>query len=452
MKIMLTYCLVVLLLLFFGCSGGGATSSSITLSADNTHAIADGTDTVILTATVRDGNGTPIEGQMIEFDGLQGAYPELPPGRTNADGTLVMRLSYPPVGPDRVIILTVTAASGGVISNKLVIMFSNPPKNAASVTLEADKTVVVVDGSDKVHFTVTVKDENGLPIAGQAVVFNAPPGPYLTGLIAVPYTNVAGQTVTTLQTATHSLISSGFTGSQTITFTASCGEVISSATTITFIQPPANAASITLAADKAQAVADSSDAVTLVATVRDSTGSPSPGQAVVFNVPHGVSPYLAPATTDTNGSTLIRLKRPPVGPATSAVLVVTATSGGVTSNEVAITFSNPPQNAGSVTLEADKTMVLADGTDQVRLTATVKDESGAPIAGQAVVFNIPFLPYLMNYLRLENYTNAAGQLVQILSQQPNDLVGSQSIAISATSGGVTSTAATIMFTHPQNLK
>jgi adhesin/invasin len=455
-KIKPVYNLVAMLLmvLITGCGdGGGVTQTgTVTLSADKAHAIANGTDTVTLTATVKDGSGSPVAYQLIEFKGVS---QDSSLCLTDADGTAVLHLSNPPVGPSRAALLTVTATCGEITSNKVVVAFSNPPQNAASVTLEAEKTVVVVDGTDKVRLTATVKDENGAPIAGQAVVFNIPPGPYLIllgkpGMPSQPFTNAAGQAETTIQTTTYSQKYGGFVGSQTVTYTVSSGGATSNAITITFIQPPPNAASITLVADKTQAIADSSDAVTITATVRDINGAPSPGQTVVFNVPLGVSPYLKPATTDANGTTVIRLKYPPVGPVNSAVLAVTATSGGVTSNEVVITFSNPPQNAAAVTLEADKTVVLTDGTDQVRLTATVKDGNGAPIAGQAVVFNVPSLPYLVRTILIHNYTNTAGQLVQTLKPLPNVLVGSQSISVSATSGGVTSSATTITFTQPPN--
>jgi hypothetical protein len=98
-------------------------------------------------------------------------------------------------------------------------------------------------------------------------------------------------------------------------------------------------------------------------------------RAIDFNVPQGTYPYLSLGRTNADGTAVIRLKYPPVGSDKDAILVVTATSGGVTSNEVVITFSNPQQNAAAVTLEANKTVVIADGTDKVRLTVTVKDET-----------------------------------------------------------------------------
>ena len=259
------------------------------------------------------------------------------------------------------------------------------------------------------------------------------------------FTSVAGQAVGTFIPRLGGLV-----GSQTISVTASSGGAISNAITITLTQSPANAASITISADKTQAIANGTDAVTLTATVRDINDSPSPGQPIVFNVPYGASPYVSPVSTDANGSASIRLKYPPVGPDQSAVLTVTATSGGVTSNEAVITFSNPPQNAAAVTLEADKTVVIANGTDEVRLTATVNDASGAPVAGQSVNFNIPYVPFLMRLVPFRNYTNVAGQLVVSLGQLPNSFVGSQTISVTASSGGATSNAITITLTQPPN--
>jgi len=203
------------------------------------------------------------------------------------------------------------------------------------------------------------------------------------------------------------------------------------------------AIAVTLTADKTQAIASTSDNVTLMATVSDGNGSPIAGQAIDFNVPAGTYPYVSLGRTNSNGTATIHLSNPPIGPNRSAVLAVTATSGGVTSNEIVITFSNP-QNTAAISLEADKTTVIADGVDKVKLTATTKGANGLPLAGQAVDFVVP-LGFLAGISR---FTNTSGQTFVILRPGPNQLNQNQVISMTASSSGQISNAISMSFTAP----
>lgn len=55
---------ILLLSVISGCGGGGGTRAveaiAVTLTADKTQVIASTSDNVTLTATVRDGNGSPL--------------------------------------------------------------------------------------------------------------------------------------------------------------------------------------------------------------------------------------------------------------------------------------------------------------------------------------------------------------------------------------------------------
>ena len=190
--------LFLFLLIIWGCGGGDGTqavgTTSVTLTADKPEALATTSDSITLTATVRDGSGSSLAEEAIDFSVPAGTYPFISLGRTNSDGTATIRLSYPPIGPDRSAVLTVTATSEGITSNEVVITFSNP-QNTAAISLEADKTTVIADGVDHVKLTATARDENGLPLAGQAIQFSAPTG-FLMGILR--FTNVAGKTFVTL--------------------------------------------------------------------------------------------------------------------------------------------------------------------------------------------------------------------------------------------------------------
>ncbi len=219
-------------------------------------------------------------------------------------------------------------------------------------------------------------------------------------------------------------------------FFSGCGDEASTQTGTT--------SSVTLTADKTQVMASFTDGVTLTATVRDSNGSPITNQVVQFNGPYGNYNYQIRDHTDVNGSAILILSHFPVDPSWSDVLPLTATSGGVTSNEVVISFSNP-QNPATVTLEADKTSVTADGTNAVKFTATVKDRSGILLVYQHVTWNVPSGPFIKG---VSSGTNYAGQAFMTLRRQPTGLIGSQPVSVTATCGGITSNAVTATFTQP----
>lgn len=203
-------------------------------------------------------------------------------------------------------------------------------------------------------------------------------------------------------------------------------------------------ASVALSLDKTQAIASARDQVVLTATVKDGNGLGLAGKTVVFNVPAGTYPYLSTVHSDANGMATITLKHPPVGPNSSAVVTVTATSEGLTSNPVSATFNNPQVVPAKVTLTADKVSLAYNGSDQVSLTATATDENGAPLVGQAFAPSVQ--PSFLS--AVSRYTNEAGQAG--ITIYANNLSGSlpTSLAVTATINGIVSNVVNIAVTVP----
>lgn len=201
------------------------------------------------------------------------------------------------------------------------------------------------------------------------------------------------------------------------------------------------AVSVTLTADKTEAIASTTDSVTLTATVKDASGAPLAGTPINFNVPPGTYPYASIEHTNLDGTAVIHLQYPPIGPNSTQSVAVTATSGSITSNEVVVSFSNP-QNAASVSLEADKSSIIADGIASVKLTATTKDASGVPLAGQAVVFNVP-AGFIVTH---PVFTDTSGQTFVVIKPGPNELNKNQTISVTASSNGVTASPVSVALT------
>jgi adhesin/invasin len=208
--------------------------------------------------------------------------------------------------------------------------------------------------------------------------------------------------------------------------------------------------SVTLTADKSQAIASSTDNVTLTATVKDSNGFPLSGQPIRFNAPLGVS-FTSPTKTDANGMAVISLSHPPVGPSGSVEQIVTATSGGVTSNGVAITFSNPPQTPASVALTVDKTSFSADGIDKLIFTITARDSNGLPLPGQIFAFDVNSGIHGPSLAGTgDSFTDSSGQAKMSLQSAARDtgVTASISISVTATISGVTSNIINVTVTPP----
>jgi adhesin/invasin len=154
--------------------------AQVTLAADKSQASADGVETITFTATVKDKNGSPSPYQSIIFNVSPGANRYVTAISTDINGTAEMKLTVPPSTQPQTVI-SVTATSGTITSNSVVVTYSSPPQvTPYLVTLTSDKTTLISDGSDKVNFTIIVTDLNGKPLAGQAIRLNRPNCPYFS--------------------------------------------------------------------------------------------------------------------------------------------------------------------------------------------------------------------------------------------------------------------------------
>jgi len=319
---------------------------------------------------------------------------------------------------------------------------SSQSETSASVTLTADKTQVVADGTDGVTLTATVKDASGAPLVFQAVSF-AVPQPFLYPPI-VRRTNENGQLVLFLRSSLFPQLGIPAAITQADITATSLG-ITSTPVTITINPKPVPAtASVTLVADKAQVIADGRDTITFTATVLDATGTPIPWQAIRFQVPPGPNSFLSPTRTDGSGKAVFHLTMPPSAPGPDKVLDVTATSGTVISNTVTVTFSNPPQVPPAlVILTSDKTSLIADGSDHVVFTITATDSNGDPLAGQLYHLNVPS-PYMWT---TQIITNSAGTATASLSYRTGGVVPAV-ISVTATINGVISNTIDITVRSP----
>ena len=451
------YCFVALFLVLIisSCGEYNSTNSStgtqtntqptVTLVADKTQVLADGTDGVTLTVTVTDTTGFLLAGQEVLLNVPPTlSFSNLPAAPLITDGNgqvlLFLRSTYHPQNDAPVLIPTddITVTCLGVISSPIRLTINpGPPQITSTVTLISDKVQAIADGSDPITFTATVKDVNGNPIAGQYISFRYEPFPPQS------HTDSNGKAVF-IMTRPPFLQRAPTTN---LSMTATSGSVTSNIVDVTYTAAPPS--QVTLTADKSQAIADGVEKISFTATLKDKNGSPIPYQSLIFSVSPGANRYISPISTGINGMAVMQLTVPP-GTQPQTVITVSVTSGTITSNSVVVTYSSPPQvTPAIVTLTSDKTVLKADGIDQVTFTMTSTDLNGKPLAGQLTHLNIPYGPY---FAFIQGATNIAGKATASLMRYTNNLWPAsalpQSASITATVNGVNSNAINITINPP----
>ena len=330
------------------------------------------------------------------------------------------------------IIVTISACGGSNSTSQ-----TNPQ---VSVALHTDKSVVVADGTDGVTLTATVTDSTGSLLSGQEVLLNVPPTLTFSNLPAAPLiTDDNGQVVLFLRPMYHPQNDAPVL-IPTDDITVICLGVISSPIRLTINPGPSQITStVTITAGKVQAIADGSDPVTFTATVKDVNGNPIAGQLISFRY----EPFPLQRYTDSNGKAVFIMTRPPfLQRAPTTIISMTATSGGVTSNIVDVTYTvaTPSQ----VTLTADKSQAIADGVEKISFTATVKDKNGSPIPYQSIIFDVS--PGANRYIS-PIVTDINGTAVMQLTVPPSSAQEAIT-SVSATSGSITSNTVNVTFTSP----
>ena len=285
------------------------------------------------------------------------------------------------------------------------------PAVAPGVAASKDKSTAAAapgslpaDGSTTATVTVTIKDESGNPIVGDAVTLAQDNGKSSVIMTAADApVNPAGVSTDATGTATFHVKDSV---AEPVTYTAtdvSQGNLVVTQTTdVTFASagaPPApafaalaplapfvasEASSSTVAAAPGAAPADGTSEATITVTLKSASGQPIVGHHVTLAAGSGSSVISAPSG--------------PSGPAGVVTFTVTDTTveGPVrytatdTDTATAITqttsvnFVQPRVSPIDSTVTVDHDQLVADGVTQATVTVTLRDEGGTPMPGLAV--------------------------------------------------------------------
>jgi len=351
--------------------------------------VADGVQTAAITVVVRDVNGNPVAGQLVEL-AASGASNTLlqPSGSTDASGESTATIASTTAEQKQ---LTVTLNPGPqqlVLSAQPTVEFiadASQLSAALSSASATPSTGLVADGVDSAAISVVVRDVNGNPVAGQTVAIAASG----TGNVLV---QPAGPT--DASGAASASIASTVAESKQLTITINPGAgqlVLGLQPTVEFI---ADASQLSAALSSASAtpitglVANGLDAATIEVVVRDAHGNPVPGQLVEIAASGSGNTLVQPAgPTDASGTVTASIAS--TG-AASKLLTITINPGAsqvVLSAQPTVEFLADASQLSAALSSASASPisgVVANDVDAASITVIVRDVNGNPVPGQIV--------------------------------------------------------------------
>ncbi len=374
----------------------------VQLTAGKTTALADGIDSVTLTATVADGRGNPVgAGVAVNWSASLGTLGAIASNTdANSQATVVL------TAPAAVGSATITArGASGDAGKTAVIAFVADAASARVASLVPGEAGGVANGTDSVVFTATVEDGSGNRVgAGVAVSWTTTLGAIAT----TSATNASGE-------ATALLTAPLIPGTALVTATAAKGDA-GKTVSVGFVVDVRRVRVVALAPSKASGLADGADTVILTATVDDGRGNPV-GAGVAVNWTTDLGTIAASSVTNAGSQATVVLTAPAaIGAATVTAKCAPATqatrgNGGDTGKTAVIAFTADVASARVVSLVPGGVSGVANGSDGVALTATIQDGSGNRVgAGVAVNWTST-----LGTITTTSATNASGEATALLT-------------------------------------
>ncbi len=371
------------------------TNADSSVTVNKNTAVADGTDVIVATVTLKDAYGNAVSGETVTFPAVNDLTITEQVTTTDEQGQVMADITSTVSGT-----YTLSAEYGGKTRSVAVTFAANAA--TADITndhssLEQTGSPAVADGIASITVIATLKDADGNPVAGQTITF-----PEVAGLILTEHdatTDVNGQVVASVTSilAGNYTVQAEYNGkvrSVDVVFIANTAtaDITNDHSSVTEIGSPA--------------LADATDAVTVTATLSDADGNPVSGETVTFPAVAGLTFTKQSTTTDAQGQVVAKVTSTVAG----TYSVIAEHQGK--SREVSLTFITNPATADITNDHSSVTEtgspVLANGTSVVRVTATLKDDNGNPVPNKAVTF--PAVDGL-TITEQSSTTNTEGQVV-----------------------------------------
>ncbi|EIH4352761.1 Ig-like domain-containing protein [Escherichia coli] len=352
-----------------------ASNAQVTLNIPAQQVVTNNSDSVQLTATVKDPSNHPVAGITVNFTMPQDVAANYTLENngiaiTQANGEAHVTLKGKKAGTH-----TVTATLGNNNASDAQPVTFVADKDSAVVVLQTSKAEIIGNGVDETTLTATVKDPFDNAVKDLQVTFSTNPADTQLSQ-SKSNTNDSGVAEVTFKGTV--------LGVHTAEATLPNGN---NDTKIVNIAPDASNAQVTLNIPAQQVVTNNSDSVQLTATVKDPSNHPVAGITVNFTMPQDVAANFTLenngiAITQANGEAHVTLKGKKAGTHT-----VTATlSNNNTSDSQPVTFVADKTSA-LVVLQISKNEITGNGVDSATLTATVKDQFDNEVNNLPVTFS-----------------------------------------------------------------
>ena len=352
-----------------------ASNAQVTLNIPAQQVVTNNSDSVQLTATVKDPSNHPVAGITVNFTMPQDVAADFTLENngiaiTQANGEAHVTLKGKKAGTHMV---TATLGNNNASDAQPVTFVAD--KDSAVVVLQTSKAEIIGNGVDETTLTATVKDPFDNVVKDLPVTFSTNPADTQLSQ-STSNTNDSGVAEVTLKGTV--------LGVHTAEATLPNGN---NDTKTVNIAPDTSNAQVTLNIPAQQVVTNNSDSVQLTATVKDPSNHPVAGITVNFTMPQDVAADFTLenngiAITQANGEAHVTLKGKKAGTHT-----VTATLGNNnTSDSQPVTFVADKTSA-QVVLQMSKDEITGNGVDNATLTATVKDQFDNEVNNLPVTFS-----------------------------------------------------------------
>ncbi|SUB31928.1 Invasin [Yersinia pseudotuberculosis] len=335
--------------------------SHLATTVDN--ATANGIAANTVQATVTDGDGQPIIGQIINFAVNTQATLSTTEARTGANGIASTTLTHTVAGVSAV--SATLGSSSRSVNTTFVADESTAEITAANLTVTTNDSVA--NGSDTNAVRAKVTDAYTNAVANQSVIFSASNG--ATVIDQTVITNAEGIADSTLTNTTAGVSA----------VTATLGSQSQQVDT-TF--KPGSTAAISLMKLADRAVADGIDQNEIQVVLRDGTGNAVPNVPMSIQADNGAIVVASTPNTGVDGTINATFTNLRAGES-----VVSVTSPALVGMTMTMTFSADQRTAVVSTLAAIDNNAKADGTDTNVVRAWVVDANGNSVPGVSVTFD-----------------------------------------------------------------
>lgn len=353
---------------------GDSSTAQVDLQKSKNEVVADGNDSVTMTATVRDAKGNLLNDVMVTFN-VNSAEAKLSQTEVNShDGIATATLTSLKNGDYRV----TASVSSGSQANQQVNFIGD--QSTAALTLSVPSGDITVTNTAPQYMTATLQDKNGNPLKDKEITFSVPND------VASKFSiSNGGKGMTDSNGVAIASLTGTLAGTHMI-MARLANSNVSDAQPMTFVADKDRAV-VVLQTSKAEIIGNGVDETTLTATVKDPSNHPVAGITVNFTMPQDVAANFTLenngiAITQANGEAHVTLKGKKAGTHT-----VTATLGNNnTSDSQPVTFV-ADKASDQVVLQISKDEITGNGVDSATLTATVKDQFDNEVNNLPVTFS-----------------------------------------------------------------